>query len=107
MNFTPTQSLYTSSTIMFVAFVIEIFLYSFCGEQIMEHASKMSNALYSSKWYNICAIPQRRAILLALTMSQQPMGLRASSFYFLTLEIFTQVCKIAFNLCAFIVSIME
>lgn len=92
---------------MFFAFLIQIFLYSFCGEQIMDHALKASNALYSSKWYNIKSIPERRAMLFALTMNQYPMGLKASGFYFLTLEIFTQVCKIAFNLCAFIVSIMK
>lgn len=90
-SFIYIQNIYSSSYMMFIASIVQVFLYCFCGELIVTKADELTKSIYGCQWYNIKSISQRKMILFMLKNSQIPLGFSAGGFYRLSMELFTRV----------------
>ena len=85
-----------------VASVIQYFIYCYFGELILTKGVDVSKALYSSKWYEIRNIADRKVILFILINAQKHLGYYAGGVRALGMEVFAEVSKTSYSICMFL-----
>jgi hypothetical protein len=86
--------LYSSSSIMFFAGVNQCFLFCYFGEIVKSASLSCSRALYTTKWYQLRSIRDRKMFLFMLIQSQRNIGFKADGWIEVSLELFKDVSQI-------------
>lgn len=81
---------------------IQLYLYSYFGELLVEIHFQVSTAIYSSQWYNLYDIRSKRIFIFMLMRSQRVVGLTVGGFGILNLELFTAVYNKVYGVVAFV-----
>lgn len=84
------QVVFASSSFMFIAGIIQSFMFSNCGQIVCNASESCSRAIYSTYWNALSRIDQRKIVLFMLTQSQANIGFTAGGFP-VSLELFMKV----------------
>ncbi|CAH2255061.1 jg7223 [Pararge aegeria aegeria] len=76
--------------------VLQVFIYCYQGNKLVEESEAISTAAYESPWY-ACSIPVRRSLLIIMTRSNQAAKLSAGGFTELSLTCFMSIIKASYS----------
>jgi lipopolysaccharide biosynthesis protein len=74
-----------------IAILLQLFVFCILGEFLTNKAKYVNEKLYSSYWYEIINIDDRRKLLLLIMNSQKTAGFTAGGFTYLCLSTFGEV----------------
>lgn len=76
--------------------ILEMYLYSYCGQLIVTKNQEAADALYSSNWYELNSCEDKKDILLILTNIQRELALSVGGFTTLEMTTFTDASILIF-----------
>lgn len=94
MNF-KNHDLWSTIT-LFCSSFLQLYLYSFSGEKIMEKSSLIAEEIYQTKW-NKLTNRSRKNLILIMIRASRPIKLIGSSFVVMSLDTFVKVVKLSFS----------
>lgn len=80
-----------SSLSVSIAILLQLFVFCILGEFLIGKAKGVNETLYSSNWYKILNVDDRRKLLLLIMNSQKTAGYSAGGFTNLSLPTFLDV----------------
>ncbi|XP_037920808.1 odorant receptor 22c-like [Hermetia illucens] len=95
-------NLFANSYNLLCNLILEMYLYSYCGQLIVTKNQEAADALYSSNWYELNSCEDKKDILLILTNIQHELALSVGGFTTLEMTTFTDVMKSAYRICTVI-----
>ncbi|GAB0095702.1 hypothetical protein DMENIID0001_111160 [Sergentomyia squamirostris] len=100
---------YRDEYIMYLFFTtvqLELFFLSVFGELIKSESERIFSNLYQTTWYDL-SFKDRKAILFMMTITSQPLGLKAAGLYEISLMGFVQILKASLTYSAVILTFTE
>ncbi|XP_050351057.1 odorant receptor 94a-like [Nymphalis io] len=91
-SFTRVVSMVAYLTVM----MLQVFLYCYHGNQLVEESEGVSGAAYDCPWYT-CSLPIRRSLLLLMTRTRRAARLTAAGFTELSLSSFMSIIKASYT----------
>lgn len=70
---------------------VNLFLFSFFGTKLMEESLSVSAEAASLSWFNIKSSRLQKYLTLIILRSQQPTGISAGKFCFITFKTYSEV----------------
>ncbi|XP_043480582.1 odorant receptor 46a-like [Leptopilina heterotoma] len=75
---------------------LQLYLYSFSGEKIMEKSSLIAGEIYQTKWNKLTS-RSRKNLILIMIRALRPIKLMGSSIVVMSLDTFVKVVKLSFS----------
>ncbi|GAB0095703.1 hypothetical protein DMENIID0001_111170 [Sergentomyia squamirostris] len=92
--------------LFFVTVQLELFVLSVFGEYIRSETEDIFMSLYQTTWYDL-SLKDQRAILFMMTISKEPLGLKAAGLYDINIMAFVQILKASLTYSAIILTFTE
>ncbi|KAF7410506.1 hypothetical protein HZH68_004887 [Vespula germanica] len=78
---------------LYISYILlQIFLYCYIGEKLASESSKLANAAYECKWYNMSA-KEAKCLVLIIRRARSPLCITAGRFCSFNLQLFTKILK--------------